>query len=476
MSQPINLSRKSIYKFLALISALMIVLASCGDTVPVKKLTDAKKAIMSAEKAGANIYAPKKLQEARAALHLGHEQVEKDEKDKAAEKADEAKKLAELALIITQTKVAHKFANDTRESAQNNIVRAENANAQMYAPEKLKEAKDKYAIADKDLAEQKKELDALDNDNNASYEQYKKLEEKLKETGEVAKKSNEAAKEAYNICAQEVPKIRQNINDIEKTIVTAESLGGNKYAPEKLQTARNELANAKNMTNEMKLKLALRHMENAKTNADEALILTQKKRAEEKISQAVDYAGQAEKSVAADYKKDQLNGAKESLSTAQKSMEENRYNDAYSHADESIRLSKEVIGAEPEYIAMMQRKNQQAKGKTLEEQKKEYEAIIAFWDRMEKDGKTHTVKWNKKYRQTLWRISVRFYKDARLWPRIYRLNQDKINDPDMIYPNQKLIIPPKDLLIPNNLVSKKEAKEKLAEVNQKIEDTNKGGM
>lgn len=42
----------------------------------------------------------------------------------------------------------------------------------------------------------------------------------------------------------------------------------------------------------------------------------------------------------------------------------------------------------------------------------------------------------------LWRISRRFYGLGALWPRIFNENTDKIRDPDLIYPDQELAIPP----------------------------------
>ena len=43
----------------------------------------------------------------------------------------------------------------------------------------------------------------------------------------------------------------------------------------------------------------------------------------------------------------------------------------------------------------------------------------------------------------LWRIASypEVYGDGTLWPKIYRANKDKIKDPDVIFPNQKLAIP-----------------------------------
>lgn len=43
----------------------------------------------------------------------------------------------------------------------------------------------------------------------------------------------------------------------------------------------------------------------------------------------------------------------------------------------------------------------------------------------------------------LWMIAsyLSIYSDAKRWPEIYEANKDKINDPDLIYPNQEFTIP-----------------------------------
>ncbi|MCH8888233.1 MAG: LysM peptidoglycan-binding domain-containing protein [SAR324 cluster bacterium] len=42
---------------------------------------------------------------------------------------------------------------------------------------------------------------------------------------------------------------------------------------------------------------------------------------------------------------------------------------------------------------------------------------------------------------TLWRISIREYRDPLNWPSIFMENKDKIDNPDMIYPAQEFRIP-----------------------------------
>ncbi len=56
---------------------------------------------------------------------------------------------------------------------------------------------------------------------------------------------------------------------------------------------------------------------------------------------------------------------------------------------------------------------------------------------------TYTVGTWERDRDCLWNIAARrnIYNDPWKWKRIYRANEDKITDPDLIYPGQRLIIP-----------------------------------
>ncbi|MCL1833751.1 MAG: LysM peptidoglycan-binding domain-containing protein [Leptospirales bacterium] len=58
-------------------------------------------------------------------------------------------------------------------------------------------------------------------------------------------------------------------------------------------------------------------------------------------------------------------------------------------------------------------------------------------------GKTYIVQWKKKDTDCLWKISKKVYNDSSYWPAIYVANKNQIKNPDLIFPGQKLVIPPK---------------------------------
>lgn len=66
-------------------------------------------------------------------------------------------------------------------------------------------------------------------------------------------------------------------------------------------------------------------------------------------------------------------------------------------------------------------------------------------DRLERMVRIYTVGTWARDRDCLWNIAKRrdIYDNAWLWPRIWQANRDKIRDPDLIFPGQRLQIPPK---------------------------------
>jgi nucleoid-associated protein YgaU len=59
---------------------------------------------------------------------------------------------------------------------------------------------------------------------------------------------------------------------------------------------------------------------------------------------------------------------------------------------------------------------------------------------IETEGQCET-NYTVKAGDCLWNISQVLYNDPYKWTNIYQANQDKINNPDLIYPGQELIIP-----------------------------------
>ncbi|MCS6808531.1 MAG: hypothetical protein NZ661_06955, partial [Candidatus Kapabacteria bacterium] len=70
-----------------------------------------------------------------------------------------------------------------------------------------------------------------------------------------------------------------------------------------------------------------------------------------------------------------------------------------------------------------------------------------------KKSNTYTVGTWAENRECLWNISARseIYDDAFLWPKIWVANRSIIRNPDIIYPGQEFVIPPKADKTPEEL-------------------------
>ncbi|MDQ4678241.1 LysM peptidoglycan-binding domain-containing protein, partial [Stenotrophomonas maltophilia group sp. RNC7] len=42
---------------------------------------------------------------------------------------------------------------------------------------------------------------------------------------------------------------------------------------------------------------------------------------------------------------------------------------------------------------------------------------------------------------SLWAIAKKYYGNGAKWPKIHAANKDKVKNPNLIYPGQKLVIP-----------------------------------
>jgi len=73
----------------------------------------------------------------------------------------------------------------------------------------------------------------------------------------------------------------------------------------------------------------------------------------------------------------------------------------------------------------------------------EEEIVVEEEEVVEEAPRVYVVGTWERDRDCLWNIAKksRFYGDPWKWKRIYRANRDKIVDPDLIYPKQRLIIP-----------------------------------
>jgi LysM repeat protein len=138
-----------------------------------------------------------------------------------------------------------------------------------------------------------------------------------------------------------------------------------------------------------------------------------------------------------------LGKAENLIDDGKDNIKNKKYNEGISNAEEAETLIAAVLNT-------MDSETVDAKLKASAEEQKEdvtEEDTSSKKEQVKEDtkpaGNVYTVQWRKKNTDCLWRIAQKVYKDAAYWPAIYIANRDQIKDPDLIFPGQKFVIPPK---------------------------------
>lgn len=386
---------------IAVSSVLMFMACKLG--VPIREMSNAKQGINTAEKVMADKYAPEELDAAKKKLVESHDQITDKNVDNAKKAAEDSSNLS----LAAYNKSLPILSKETIAVAETSLGEA----AELYA-ERL--APDEYSDAEVKLKQ------ANDQYQNKQYA----------EAYDSAVKADEKAKNARNIALGKKDMLRDSIVEVKRTMEEAEKYGAKKYSPEKLALASENVDIAEKAYDAQELKKGFSAVEIAKLNADEALLAALKKTAAEKLASAEKAVAQAEKSKYAADKKVEMSAARESLENAKLKLADLKYKESIAASEEALRLSmlvmdKKIAAAEIAEVSDVDRQGQQAQQQLTDE----------------KDYFLYTVQWRDKYKDCLWYIAKRFYKNGLLWKKIYKANTDQIQDPNLIYPGWVLKVP-----------------------------------
>ena len=106
-------------------------------------------------------------------------------------------------------------------------------------------------------------------------------------------------------------------------------------------------------------------------------------------------------------------------------LERKSYRESIASSDEALTIINSVSVAMEKSSEAKKGESERGKDDSIQENVRE----------------VYTVKLNPRNRDCLWKIAWYTYRNASLWPLIYVANKDKIKDPDLIFPGQKLVIP-----------------------------------
>ncbi|HNW30099.1 MAG TPA: DUF4398 domain-containing protein [Spirochaetota bacterium] len=392
------MKRISNVSIIAIAVMSLAICIACRANIPIREMSYAKKDISAAQKVKAEKYAPEELDAAKKKLFDSQDQAVKED-DKAAKKsAEEASSLAQVAY----NKALPLLAKDTIAIAEKSIAEAGEVYAERLASEEYREAEEAIKQAN-------------DQFQNRQYEQAYAS----------AVRADEKAKNARNIALGKKDVLRDSIVEVKRTLEEAEKYGAKKFAADKFNLANENIEVAEKAYDAQELKKGFSAVEVAKLNADEALLAALKNTAGEKLSAAEKMVGQAEKSKYASQKKAELNAARESLENARTKLADAKYKESIAASDEAMRLAMLVMSKKAEGTEI-------ADGGDVNQQEQQLE---------EKDYWEYTVVWRQHYKDCLWYISKKFYRNPYKWKKIYEFNKDQIKNPNLILPGWVLKVP-----------------------------------
>ena len=214
---------------------------------------------------------------------------------------------------------------------------------------------------------------------------------------------------------------REEISQARAILLEAQKMGAKELAKDKFQKAQDLLAQAE-AESKTECRKSWKTVMLAKVQAEEAKKEAAAKQAaykadaEKYISKAKQLIKEGKESGDAKYAVDLFEVAENTLKAAEQAYADGNYRDALGYGKEAYKLAKRAV-------------------------------VIASHLRMEaaKEGKEvgleriHVVKKG----ECLWKISgyKQVYHNPFMWPLIYKANQNKIKDPDLIYPKQIFSIP-----------------------------------
>ncbi len=393
-------------KKLAFILSLFVVItfAACDEKIPINEFSKTKLAIEKAKSVRAEFYSPKEFASAENGLKKSHELLIKDEKPEDSVKTSEE---AYKSAVEAYNKSVILYAKDSLQKADKAVKEAEDAYAEKLSPTLFTQARDLY-------------LAGNDKYDNKNYEDSVKLSEEAYEKAVKAK--NESIVNKYEL--------QVRIDSVKSVMKKIEKYDYSKYAAEQYRLASENIKAAEKSYSQDNIKQGFGEAETAKVNADAAYKAVLIGVTSEKIAEAERMVKKAEASKGASTASEDLAAAREALQSARNLKDQGSYSESMTFADEAVRLSGNVIKEGEKGVKV-------ATGNGSE---KNVDKTVT---KTNEDENYHYYKvrtWIK-YKDCLWLIAGKYYKNPRLWKKIHRANKGKIKNPDIIRPGWIIRVP-----------------------------------
>ncbi|MBP8084152.1 MAG: LysM peptidoglycan-binding domain-containing protein [Spirochaetes bacterium] len=411
---------------------LLFFAVSCGFELPLNEMSSAKVSLSKAKSVDAEKFASDEYSAASDFLMKSHEAIRDEKAEDAKANAVKAKTSADQAY----EKALPLWSESYLAEAKKSVDEMKSSGSEKFAPQEHDSVIKLLADADKDYSEKK----------------YFESKDKSVQVKALADKTKFGVLSAIN---SKRGSLKDRLNSLKASLSDLESDGASRLVPEKTESANSKLTSADSNINETKFDDADKDLSEAEAVVNELKISLggKKKNASDKIAAVENELAELKNSADKDVTKPET-----LLADAKKFNTEKDYDSAIVKCDEAL--------AEIDRL-----KTETAKVEVVEKAVEEAVAEKVKDD----DGfpKEYIVKYDRKKRDCLWRIAGNYYdKQYDMWPLIYMANRDKIKDPDLIFPGQKLIIPSPDLYYKK----KDEAGKTADEVSTDVDNKNSSGV
>lgn len=454
----------------------VVAVLSCRLEVPIQEMSQAKLSLSRAVEVKSEKYAPDELKKSRELLMASNKSVSDEE-------MGDAKKNAELSYQESLKAIAKALpllAGDSLAESKKAYGEADLLYASRYASAS-------FGNAGKAL-QQAESLNA----NKSYWDSHLKSQEALR-----------LSNEAKTASMAHVPELKAEIQRLNREADTLSSKRGSEFAQGDIGTVKSRLSSAEAKIGENNLKTASSLIDEAKVALGGAAAKTNRGISLEKLNTAKKTLADVEGSPMKQYKENEIKQATALVQSSTGLHNGGSYPQSIAKSEEAISMLSGIkvalgqretqLGEEAknklmqaenglEKLNKSEMKDQYANdigkvqglvGKSRNElERKSYRESISTSDEaltiinsvsiaMEKQAEEmkaeagkkkgqdlqenireiYTVKFNRQNRDCLWKIAWYTYRNASLWPLIYVANKDKIKDPDLIFPGQKLLIP-----------------------------------
>lgn len=392
---------KKLFLYIIAISTALSI--GCASDLPIRDMSKARYGITEAEEVKADKYAPEELGKAKQYLYDTHSLLKEDKMKDAKQKSIESQAESQKAI----EKSLPPYSADMLALATESVQQAEMLNAKEFANVE-------YAQAVNSL----NEATQLNTDKS-----YRQSIQKSKETIGFA---NEAKAKSIAMIPQLKEQLAVMVNEKE----SLRTQRGDEFAKNELQTAEQKLNEASSKLEEQNIIAAVAAMQAAKESLSQAKTAIEKGKAFESLEAAKSMYSQISERESSQELAEMLTESEKLIANSEDLFNKGSYIESYDASQQAITLLNSMLIAmekKEEALAMQQETKETEETIAKEEPKKEYKEYI--------------VQYNPKERDCLWRIALKVYNNARLWPLIYIANKDQIKDPDLIFPGQRFIIP-----------------------------------